>query len=165
MYQNRKCVVTYSLPHDGIKNEWFCPKDGSKSPQKQRSQKRKSPQHEEKRLRDLKTSVSHFLDFALKEKPACIGQFGYIRKLFAISQKMTSELFIKSIERAHKYKITNLHTIQNIAVLMMKEDSETGIEVHVDGSFCERESYLTGYLTDTPDLSIYNHLYEEDDDE
>ena len=34
----------------------------------------------------------------------------------------------------------------------------------VDEAYREREAYMEGSLTDTPDLSIYDQLLEEDDE-
>ncbi len=45
----------------------------------------------------------------------------FLRTLLALSQEMTAPLFIKSIERARRYGITTLETIERIALVQMRE--------------------------------------------
>jgi hypothetical protein len=113
-------------------------------------------------LRALSDSVSAYLDFALK--PKGIQRHQFLRKLFALSRKMTPELLIKSVERAHKYKITSVETIERIAVLYINQEGETLPYVEVDEAFRKRDAYQEGELTDQPDLSIYEDEFEEDDE-
>ncbi|MBU1820397.1 MAG: SusC/RagA family TonB-linked outer membrane protein, partial [Bacteroidetes bacterium] len=103
------------------------------------------------------------LDFALK--PKGIERHGWIRKLFVLSQKMTPALFIRSIERACKYRITSIETIERIAVLCMSQGADKLLSVEIDEGFQEREAYRQGQLTDQPDLSIYENMLEEKSDE
>ena len=70
----------------------------------------------------------------------------------------------KSIERAHKYKITSIETIERIAVLQMQDGASNLPLVEIDEGFRERDSYQEGYLTDQPDLSVYENLSEVEND-
>ena len=125
--------------------------------------RRQPTQQEEQRLRALGEAVSAYLDFALK--PKGIERHGWLRKLFVLSQKMTPALFIRSIERAYKYRITSMETIERIAVLCMSQDTDILPSVEIDEGFREREAYQQGQLTDQPDLSIYENMLEEESDE
>ena len=66
---------------------------------------------------------------------------------------MSADLFSKSIERAHKYRIVDLTTIERIAALHLTQAELPLVEV--DASFTEREAYREGAVTDLPDLSKY----------
>ncbi len=68
---------------------------------------------------------------------------------------MTPELFIKSIARAAKYRITSLETIRRIALLYLQQGTGVLPLATVDEQFTQREAYLEGSLTEAPDLSIY----------
>ena len=68
---------------------------------------------------------------------------------------MTPELFVRSVERAHRYRITSLATLEKIALLHLKEGLGELPSPPVDESFRERPAYLEGSLTDSPDLSQY----------
>ena len=69
---------------------------------------------------------------------------------------MTPELFIKCIERAAKYRIEDINTVERIAILHLQEGSGTLPVAQVDEQFTRREAYLEGALTDAPDISTYD---------
>jgi transposase len=161
IYQGGEYPVEYPLPADGVKNERFSP-EGQPKPRHHPKHRSKPTQQEELRLRAMAEAVGAYLDFALK--PKGIERHGFIRKLFAMSQKMTPALFIRSIERAHKYRITSLETIERIASLCMSQGADRLPCVEIDEGFRERETYRQGELTDQPDLSIYENMSEESDE-
>lgn len=161
IYQAGECLVEYPLPVDGVKNERFSP-EGQPQPRHQPKHRGKPTQQEELRLRAMGEAVAAYLDFALK--PKGIERHGVVRKLFAMSQKMTPALFVRSVERAHKYRITSLETIGRIAELYMSQGEASLPAVEIDEGFREREAYQQGHLTDQPDLSIYENMLEEDDE-
>jgi len=161
IYQAGECLVEYRLPADGVKNQRFSP-EGQPKPRYMPHNCRQPTQQEEQRLRAMAGAVGAYLDLALK--PKGIERHGFIRKLFALSQKMTPALFIRSIERAHKYRITSLATIERIASLCMSQGADRLPSVEIDEGFRERETYQQGQLTDPPDLSIYENMLEERDE-
>lgn len=161
IYQAGECLAEYALPADGVKNERFSP-EGQPQPRHQPKHRGKPTQQEELRLRAMGEAVGAYLDFALK--PKGIERHGVVRKLFVLSQKMTPALFVRSVERAHKYKITSLETIGRIAELSMSQGEDNLPAVEIDEGFREREAYQQGHLTDQPDLSIYENMLEEDDE-
>ena len=77
---------------------------------------------------------------------------------------MTPGLFVRSIERAYKYKITTIETNERIALLQMRQETADLPLVEVDEDFRQREAYQEGYLTDQPDLSVYETISEEEED-
>ena len=107
----------------------------------------------------MSESVNAYLDFVMNNKG--LKYHWFLRKLFALSRRMTQELFVISIERAHKYKIIDIATIERIAVLNITQDTQTLPFVEIDEDFRERDAYLEGQLTDKPDLSIYENIDEE----
>lgn len=159
LYRRRELLSEYPLPPDGVKNESFSPPGYPKSRYWRRNP-RKPTAEEEKRLRAMSEVVGQYLDAVLK--PKGLERHNKVRKLFALAQKMTPALFVKSIERALKYEITAVETIERIALLYVHEGADTLPAVEVDESFRERETYLEGNLTDEPDLSQYDTFSEED---
>ena len=105
--------------------------------------------------------VSAYLDFALK--PKGIQRHRFVRELFAVTRQMSSALFLTSIERALKYRITSIETIQRIARLYVHQAGETLPYVEVDESYRDRDAYQEGRLTDEPDFSPYEKLLEDTD--
>jgi len=68
---------------------------------------------------------------------------------------MTPELFLKVMERAHKYRINTLQTIERIALLQLREGQAEFPLAEVDETYLQRPAYQEGALTDLPDLSRY----------
>ena len=152
IYQSGQCLIEYPLAADGVRNKQVNPPGQPVSPYKPRHRKQPSLE-EEKRLRALAPAVSAYVDFVLAAPGLLRHQ--YLRRLFVISQRMTPELFVRSVERAHRYRITSLDTLEKIALLHLKEGVGELPLPSVDESFRDRPAYQEGSLTDSPDLSQY----------
>jgi len=154
IYQARDCVAEYHLPAQGIKNKSFSP-EGLPAPVHRPNNCKKPALEEEARLRALQACVGVYLDMALSQ---VVQRHQFVRKLWALSRHMSSELFIRTMERALKYKITSLDTIQRIACLLLHEETGPSPPASIDENFKERATYQEGFLTERPDLSIYQTL-------
>lgn len=162
IYLARQCLAEYPLPPDGVKNKKFAP-PGQPKPRHNPNNRRKPTQQEEKRLRALAPTVNDYLDFALKPKGR--QRHHFLRRLFALSRQMTPALFLKTIERALRYRIDSLDTLRAIARLYLCESDTILPEADIDESFRERHSYLEGRLTEPPDFSLYAQMLDEPPDQ
>jgi transposase len=158
IYQNRICLIEYALPAPDIKNQPFSPQ-GLPKPRYQPHNRKKPTHEEERRLRAISESVNRYLDFVLKTKDG-LARHRVIRELFALTRQMTAELFIKTVERALRYQIAGIATLRRIAWHSMNHEPLNLPNVDVDQSFCERDAYREGHLTDAPDFSIYDKMLE-----
>jgi hypothetical protein len=77
---------------------------------------------------------------------------------------MSAAVFVRTLERALRYQIADLDTLQRIALLLLDASEPPLPAVNIDESFRTRENYLEGRLTDAPDFSRYNQLLEDDDE-
>ncbi len=161
LYQARECLAEYPLPADGVRNAKFAP-PGQPQPRHNPSNRRRPTEEEEKRLRAIDESVSRYLDFALK--PKGIERHHFLRRLFALSRQMSAAVFIRTIERALRYRIVEVDTLQRIAVLLLDASEHPLPAPDIDEGFRARENYLEGRLTDAPDFSRYNHILEDGDE-
>ena len=149
--QHGQCLAEYPLPPDGVKNQRFSPPG---QPASGHPQNRKHPtEAEEKHLRALAPAVNAYLDFALPTKG--IQRHDFIRRLLALSRRMSVELLTQSLERARKYRITSLETVERIALLYLQQGTGQLPLAEVDADLTQRPAYLEGSLTEPPDLSIY----------
>jgi len=152
IYQFGQRLMQYPLLPQGVKNQPVHPPGQPVSRYQPRH--RQQPSHEEeKRLRALAPTVSAYVDFMLATPGLLRHQ--YLRRLLALSQRMSPGLFVRSVERAHRYRITSLATLEKIALL---EFQAAGGELPlppIDESFRDRPAYQEGSLTDSPDLSQY----------
>jgi transposase len=162
IYLNRECVAEYPLPADGVKNQRFSP-EGMPAPRHQPHNRKRPTAEEEKRLRAMSPAVAGYLDFVLKGNGG-IQRHRFIRELFALTGRIPTAVFIQAIERALRYQIASIETVERIALLHMTQDIPRLLLVDVDEAYRERETYREGSLTDAPDLSIYDRLLEEDDE-
>ena len=165
IYQARECLIEYPLPADGVKNKLVSP-EGLPAPHYKPHNRKRPTEEEERQLRAMAEAVSTYLDYVLQTKG--VQRHEFLRKLLALSRKMTLALFVKSLERAYKYRITSIETIARIAALYLSEGTDALLETEIDETFQEREAYQEGAFTDSPDLSIYDNTDDdivENDDE
>jgi transposase len=161
IYQHRQCVVEYRLPADGVHNTLISP-EGMPKPSRQPKNRKRPTQEEEKRLCAISDEVDRYLKFAFQ---AGVQRHRFVRELFALSCRMTRSVFIQTIERALRYQIADIETLQRIARLCLSQDDRPLPGAEVDESFRQRESYRQGSLTDTPDFSLFDKMLENDEDD
>ena len=160
IYQHRLCVAEYPLPADGVKNARFSPK-GQPLPRHMPKHRRDGSQQEEKRLRAMGVDVEAYLDYALKTLG--IRRHRFLRELLALSRKVTPSVFVRTLQRALRYRVVHLDTLQRIAWFCMSQGEPRLPYVDVDESFRQRPAYQEGCLTEEPDLSLYDQTPAEDD--
>ncbi len=160
IFHRRKMLVRYDLPPVGVKNKLISPK-GKPKPKYQPNNRKKPTVREEKRLRSISSEVDAYLDFALEH--GVKQRHRFIRQLNGLYQKLSMSLFIKSIRRAHTYRITQIKTIERIAILKMKEGNYEASFVEIDQEYTNRKAYREGCFSDKADLSIYDKMMEDYD--
>jgi transposase len=149
IFQAGQCLAEYPLPADGVRSAKFSP-EGQPAPPHHPHNRHQPTELEEKHLRALAPAVGAYLDYALPTKGLARHQF--LRRLLALSRKMSVELLVQTLERARKYRITSLETLQNIAWLYLQQGPGQVPLVEIDAAFRERETYQEGSLTDPPEL-------------
>ena len=158
LYQHRTCVAEYPLPAAGVKNARFSP-PGQPAPRHLPKHRKHGSQQEEQRLRALGADVAAYLDYAL-QTPG-LQRHRFLRELFLLSRQVTQTVFLQALQRALRYRIVELQTLQRIAWFCMSQGEERLPYADVDENFRQRQAYLDGCLTDEPDLSCYESLDDE----
>jgi len=158
IYQQRIGVAEYPLPATGVKNARFSPA-GQPAPRHLPKHRKHGSQQEEQRLRALGTDVAAYLDYAL-QTPG-LQRHRFLRELFVLSRQVTQTVFVQALQRALRYRIVELQTLQRIAWFCMSQGEERLPYADVDENFRQRQAYLEGCLTDEPDLSCYGSLDNE----
>jgi transposase len=163
VYHKRKLLVQYSLPPEEVKNERFSPP--GQSPKYQPWNRKKPTAFEEEKLRGVSEEIKNYLDFAFNQKDKVKQRHRFIRQLYGLYQKLALPLFVKTISRALKYRITDMETIERIAVLQIKDGNyrlPLFTSLTIDENLKNRESYLEGYSSDEVDLALYDRLLEDE---
>jgi hypothetical protein len=161
IYYKRELLGEYEMPPEGVKNENIDPK-GQSRPKHQPKYRKKPTAQEERTLRAKSEEVDAYLNFAIKKGGKQKHRF--IRQLYGLHKKLAPSLFIKTVKRALKYRITDIETIERIAILLMKEGNYDVPSVQIDLEFRDRESYLDGRFSGDVDLSVYDKMIEDDDE-
>ena len=161
IYQRRECLAEYPLPADGVKNASFSP-EGEPKPRYQPKSRKRGSAHEERRLRGIGAEVATYVDYVIKTPG--VQRHRFLRELLALSRKVTEEVFIEAMERALRYRILDMATVQRIAWFCMSQGEERVLDVDIDDSYHKRPAYQEGCLTDEPDLSIYDNMLRSDDE-
>ena len=159
IYQHRNMLACYPLPPDGTKNKAFSP-EGEPKPKQQPKDRKKPATYEEENLRAMSPEIGAYLDFLKNQKG--IQKNRFIRALYGLCQKISPGLFNHTASRALKYRITDMGTVERIAVLLMKDLDYDMPFAPIDENLSARASYLEGCFTDRADLSVYD---QEKDDE
>jgi transposase len=162
IYQQRNCLAEYPLPPDGVKNKRHSP-PGQPQPRHQPRRFRRGSEQEQQRLRAMGPEVQAYLDYAF-QVPG-IQRHRFTRELLAFSRRLTQRVFVQTVQRALRYRIVNLETLRRIAWLCMQQDESPLPEADVDENFQQRPAYQEGCLTEEPDLSIYDAMFGEEDED
>jgi hypothetical protein len=160
IYHRRELLIEYELPPIEVKNKKFYPPDRPK-PRHEPKDRKKPTVEEEKILRSLSETLDAYLSFAFKERSGR-QRHRLVRDLFRLHQRLSPELFEKTVSRAHAYRVTDPDTIYRIAVLQMKEANYEVPSVPIDDDFVNRPSYLEGRFTDEVDLTRYSTPREDE---
>ena len=91
-----------------------------------------------------------------------IQRHRFLRELFALSRQVTPTVFVEALTRALRYRVVQLETLRRIAWLCMSQGQQPLPYVDVDESFRQRPAYQEGFLTDEPDLSVYDEIPGQD---
>ena len=151
--RGRELACSYARPAVGVRNRRFTPEGMPKPTHGPRNCKRPTAE-EEARLRALAPSVGAYLDTVLA--PRGIQRHGFVRRLFGMSRRMTTELFVRSVERALRYGVRDLETLERIAQLVMTAGEAPPQPVEFDARYRDRDAYREGELADRPDLTRYD---------
>jgi hypothetical protein len=143
-----------------VKNKIISP-PGQPQPHYRPTHRRKPTDDEQKKLKAVSADVEAYLNFLLQQKG--IQTHKVIRGMHSLYQKMAVPVFLKAIRRALKYRITDLQTLERIAILQLQEGEYALPLVESPGEMQNRESYREGCYTDEGDLAAYDRLSEDKD--
>jgi transposase len=162
IFQQHTCLAEYPLPADGVRGQHYSP-PGQPEPRHQPRKRRRDSKHEEQRLRAMGTEVAAYLDFVVKTPG--VQRHRFTRELFALSRKTPCSVFVTTARRALHYRIVDLATVRRIAWLCMSQEEGVLPRADVEEDFQQRPAYQEGCLTEEPDLSVYDQLFEEEENQ
>ena len=159
IYRNHKLLGRYRIPDDGVKNIRISPEGQPKPPYKPKNRKKPTTK-QENILRTAAKEIDEYLDFAIRN--GVKQKHRFIRGLYGLYRKIALELFIKTVKRALKYRITDIKTVERIATLQLTASDCRLSLPQIDQQLEKRAAYIEGYFTDDVDLSIYDKITGDD---
>ncbi len=141
-------LVSYDKPEQDVRIQKFTPNGIDTRP---RPRQRK-PSVEESVLRAYGKPVDDYIEFLLKEARG-VRADNLIRLAHGLSKKIDRGLFVRTIERALQYRITDHEVIENIAAMLLELPGKMPQSLEVDPELQKRASYLAGEISPAPDLS------------
>ena len=159
-YRNRKLLGHYLLPPDGVKNKRI-PPQGQQIPPYMPKNRKKPSTNQENMLRAAAKEIDVYLTFAIKN--GVKQKHRFIRALYGLYRKMALEVFIKTVSRALKYRITDIKTVERIATLQLTAANFQLPLPQIDRQLEKRDAYVEGYFADNVDLGVYDKITEDND--
>lgn len=160
IYRNRKLLGRYRIPKDGVKNKRI-PPEGQQIPSHMPKNRKRPTTKQEEILRKAAKEIDAYLTFAIEN--GVKQKHRFIRALYGLYRKMALEVFIKTVSRALKYRITDIKTVERIATLQLTAENFQLPLPNIDRQLEKRDAYIEGYFADEVDLSAYDKITEHDD--
>jgi hypothetical protein len=74
----------------------------------------------------------------------------------------TLDAVAEALARALRYRVAQMETLHRIAWLCMSQGQHPLPDAEIDEDFRQHPAYEEGFLTDEPDLSVYDEMPRED---
>jgi hypothetical protein len=123
--------------------------------------RKKPTTKQENILRTADKQIDAYLTFAIKN--GVKQKHRFIRALYGLYRKMALEVFIKTVSRALKYRITDIKTVERIATLQLTAENVQLPLPQIDRHLEKRDAYIEGYFADDVDLSVYDNITGDND--
>lgn len=159
IYQNREELSEYNLPPFGTKNGKY---PENRKPTFSPRNCKHPTEAEEKRLSALDPCVVGYLELVKQKIGSPVIRYRFVRLLFGLSLKVSSSLFVKTIQRAKQYGVTDFDTIERMVAYLMRDDAFETPLFDLDEDFKNRDCYREGQVTDLPDLSKYDRFMDDE---
>jgi hypothetical protein len=145
IYHHRKLLVEYPLPAEEVKNAILSPA-GQPRPRYRPRHRVRPTEEEQKALNAVGPDVQAYLRFLLAQKG--IQTHAVIRQVHGLYQNTALPLFVKTIQRALKYRIADGRILERIAALQLREGEYHVPLVEVPRELHTREAYREGCATE-----------------
>ncbi len=159
VYRNRELLGRYPLPPDGVKNKRI-PPEGQQIPPYMPKNRKKPTTKQEDILRTAAEEINAYLTFAVRN--GVKQKHRFIRALYGLYRNVALDVFIKTVSRALKYRITDIKTVERIATLQLTAGHFQLQLPQIDRQLEKRDAYVQGYFADDVDLKIYDSFTGDD---
>ena len=164
VYHHHKKLIEHELAPWNVKNKRITPKGVAVPHQVPRGRKYGSKE-EEKRLREMGGACSVYLDYLQSTACKVNHKPKLIRELYRLAKQISRPLFLASMDRALKYRVASLASIERIAEQLITEQMPNTSGPPSPNTYENRSAYQAGRLSSEADLRRYRDLMEEQKNE
>ena len=166
VYSRNRKLLEYPLPPFGVKNRIFSPPDRP-LPSRKPNNRRYGSTEERKRLRQMGEICTLYLDYIDSADCKVRYKQKLVRDLYRLSRRLAPELFLSVAERAVRYRIDSVVSLERIASQLIQPElpgipQQPSVAPEI---YEERESYKMGRFSSEADPSHFKRLLEEPPDE
>jgi transposase len=163
IYHHHKKLMDYELAPWNVKNKQITPQ-GVAAPSQVPRNRKYGFKEEEKRLREMGEVCCAYLDYVHSKACRISQKPRFIRELYRLAKKMSSSLFLNTIERAFKYQISSITSIERIAEQLIKQQMQGFPDIPPSNQYEDRKAYQEGRFSTEADLKRYQKLMEDGED-
>jgi len=161
IYHNHKKFVDYELAPWDVKNKQITP-EGIAVPSHMPRNRKYGFKEEEKRLREMGQVCCAYLDYVRSKACRIPQKPRFIRELYRLAKKMSSSLFLNTIERALEYQISSIASIERISEQLINQQMHELPDIPISNQYENRKEYQVGRFSTEADLKKYKQLMEEE---
>jgi len=160
IFRERELLIQYPKAPADVKYKKYTPEGVDLKPT--RIQRQHPAAIDEAELRKIGASVGVYLDFILKDARG-IRAHNLIRLIHGLSRRISASLFIQTMERSHRYSITDFSVIENIASMLLAESGLTLPRQEVDPDLQKRPAFMAGEVSPAPNLDAYDWALKDEE--
>jgi len=162
VYQKNVTLIEYPLPAAEVKNQQFFPPDRPLPP-RQPHNRRYGCTEEHKRVCAMGEVCAAYLKYI--DSPGCTIRYKdkFVRDLYRLATKLDTPLFLTAVERALKYHITSVASVERIAAQLLQPPAQPMLPAPLDEHYEERTAYQAGRFSSEANLASYQRLLEQED--
>lgn len=159
--QNRETLIEYERPPWGLKGKPFKP---DHVPELRPRNQKQPTTAEERRLSAIGSESAQYLEVVKQLPLSLVKRNQFIRQLHRLSQKLAPEVFIKVIHRALAYGVTDMETLERMAVYLLRDGPYDGLVDFESDSESGTEAHPELDVSEPPDFSKYDECLAEEED-
>ena len=99
------------------------------------------------------------------DSPGCTIRYKdkFVRDLYRLATKLDTPLFLTAVERALKYQVTSVASVERIAAQVLQPPAPPLLPTPLNEHYEERTAYQAGRFSSEANLASYQRLLEQED--
>lgn len=147
-------LLHYQLADARIKGQAFVPPGHNTRPRGQPQNRKKGCRQEESALRAMGGNLPGYLDWIADTRNGVKLRPRFVRSLYALSRNLSTELFVKLVDRALSFRVTEVDTIRNMAYQIVRDHMPSHTTIEPSYDYQHRDTYRQARLVEEHPLGM-----------